>query len=100
MPTTPHQEASMTPKPPSARQLNYLRALANRTGQTFTYPKTSRDASRQIQRLRTVQPSSRIELEIERLDLAAEQAARDANCDVPIHRSEIEGYGSNCRWSH
>jgi hypothetical protein len=99
MPTTPHQEASMTPKPPSARQLNYLRALANRTGQTFTYPKTSRDASRQIQRLRTVQPSSRIELEIERLDLAAEQAARDANCDVPIHRSEIEGYGSNCRWS-
>jgi hypothetical protein len=100
MPTTPHQEASMTPKPPSARQLNYLRALANRTGQTFTYPKTSRDAKRQIQRLRTVQPSSRIELEIERVDLAAEQAAREANCDVPVDLSEIEGYGSNCRWSH
>ncbi len=90
----------MTPKPPSARQLNYLKALANRTGQTFTYPRTSRDASHEIQRLKTVRPSSCVELELERVDVAAEQAAREANCDVPIHRSEVEGYGSNCRWSH
>jgi hypothetical protein len=100
MPTTPHQEASMTPKPPSARQLNYLKALANRTGQTFTYPRTSSDASREIQRLKAVRPTSRVELKLERLDLAAEQDAREANCDVPVHLSEIEGYGSNCRWSH
>ena len=85
----------MTPKPPSARQLNYLKALANRTGQTFTYPRTSSDASREIQRLKTVRPSSRIEVGLERHDLAAEHAAREANCDVPIHRSEIEGYGFN-----
>jgi hypothetical protein len=100
MHTTPHQEASMTPKPPSARQLNYLKALANRTGQTFTYPRTSSDASREIQRLKKVRPSSRIELELERLDLTGEQAAREANCDVPVHLGEIEGYGSDCRWSH
>jgi hypothetical protein len=99
MPTTPQQEASMTPKPPSARQLNYLKALASRTGQTFTYPKTSSDASRAIQRLKTVRPMSRVELELEHLDLAAEHAAREANCDVPVHRSEIEGYGSNATWS-
>ena len=30
---------------PTRRQLNYLRALANRTGQTFTYPTTRREAS-------------------------------------------------------
>jgi len=89
----------MTPKPPSARQLNYLKALANRTGQTFTYPKTSRDASRQIQRLKTVRPSSRVEREFERHDLAAEQAAREVNCDVPISRSEVDGYGSTATWS-
>ena len=89
----------MTPKAPSARQLNYLKALANRTGQTFTYPTTSSDASREIQRLKTVRPTSRVELELERADLAAEQTARDANCDVPIHRSEIEGYGSTATWS-
>ena len=89
----------MTPKPPSARQLNYLKALANRTGQTFTYPKTSRGASREIQRLKTVRPTSRIELELERLDVAAEQAAREANCDVRVDLSEIEGYGSTATWS-
>ena len=90
----------MTPKPPSARQLNYLRALANRTGQTFTHPKTSRDASRAIQRLKTVRPSSRIELELERRDLASEQAAREANCDVPVDLgTEVAGYGSTATWS-
>ena len=89
----------MTPKPPSARQLNYLKALANRTGQTFMYPTSSSDASREIQRLKAVRPSSRIELEIERLDLAAEQAARAANCDVRGDLSEIEGYGSTATWS-
>lgn len=89
----------MTPKPPSARQLSYLKALANRTGQTFPYPKTSRDASRQIGRLKAVRPSSRAELELERLDLGAEQAAREANCDVPVDLSEIEGYGSTAAWS-
>ena len=89
----------MTPKPPSARQLNYLKALANRTGQTFIYPRTSSDASREIQRLKRVRPSSRIELELERLDVATEQAAREANCDVRVDLSEIEGYGSTATWS-
>jgi hypothetical protein len=89
----------MTPKPPSARQLNYLKALANRTGRTFTYPRTSRDASREIQRLKAVRPSSRVELELERVDVAAEQAAREANCDVPVDVREIEGYGSTATWS-
>ena len=89
----------MTPKPPSARQLNYLKALAHRAGQTFAYPKTSSEASREIQRLKATRPSTRIELELERLDLAAEQAARAANCDVRVDLSEIEGYGSTATWS-
>jgi hypothetical protein len=89
----------MTPKPPTARQLSYLRALANRTGQTFTYPKTSRQASHEIRRLRAARPTSRIESDLERLDLAAEQAAREANCDVPVQRGEVEGYGSTATWS-
>ena len=89
----------MTPKPPSARQLTYLKALAVRTGQTFTYPTASSDASREIKRLKTVLRTSRVELELECLDVAAEKAAREANCDVPIHRSEIEGYGSTATWS-
>lgn len=42
---------------PSAKQLAYLRALADRTGQTFTYPRTARQASAEIRRLQTQQRS-------------------------------------------
>ncbi len=76
----------MTPQPPSARQLNYLRDLANRTGQTFAWPKTKTQASREVQRLK----NTRLQRTIERLDLGAEQAAREANCDVPVERGEVQ----------
>ena len=36
---------------PTRRQLAYLRSLAERTGQTFAYPHTRGQASREIQRL-------------------------------------------------
>ena len=60
---------------PTSRQLNYLRALANRTGQTFTYPRTRREASREIERLKQAQPSTRIERKLERKDIADAVAA-------------------------
>jgi len=89
----------MTHKPPTRRQLSYLRALAHQTGQTFTYPKTSEQASREIRRLRAVKPCSEIELYLERFDVAAEQAARAANCDVPVDLgSEVTGHGATATW--
>jgi hypothetical protein len=42
MSTTPDQEANMPHQPPSRKQLNYLKALADRTGQTFEWPHSSR----------------------------------------------------------
>jgi hypothetical protein len=89
----------MTPQAPSNRQLNYLRLLADRTGQTFTWPHSKAQASQEIQRLRHTRPSTALERGIERLDLQSEQAARQANCDVPVDLSEITGHGSNCTWS-
>ena len=47
----------------------------NRTGQTFTYPATSRDASREIARLKNTRPSSRTERRIERKLIADQIAA-------------------------
>ena len=44
---------------PTARQLAYLKALAQRTGQTFAYPRTVREASAEIARLRATRPDSR-----------------------------------------
>ena len=93
-----------TPSPaeprPTSRQLAYLRTLAQRTGRTLTWPTTRGAASREIRRLETLPPTSQVEREMERHDWAAEAAAREANCDVPIRPHELDGYGSNCQWSH
>ena len=45
---------------PSRRQLAYLRALADRAGQTFAYPQTRRQASLEIQRLERTVPDTPI----------------------------------------
>jgi hypothetical protein len=95
----------MTPTPspaeprPTSRQLTYLRTLAQRTGQTFAWPITRSAASREIRRLETLPSTRQVEREMERHDWAAEAAAREANCDVPIHPHELDGYGSSTTWS-
>jgi len=97
MPTTPDQEDSMANKPPSPRQLNYLKALAGRTGQTFQWPQTSSQASRVIQRLKNTQASTKLDRAIERFgDTQAVEAAQDA---VEIQEFEVTGYGGSCTWS-
>jgi len=83
---------------PTAKQLAYLRALAHRTGQTFTPPATRADASREIRRLREATPSSRQELGEER------RAIRDAlsqgdGARAAVRDEEITGYGSSCEWA-
>jgi hypothetical protein len=87
----------MPHKPPSTRQLNYLKALAERTGQTFAWPTSSSVASREIRRLKNTRPSTNLERAIERLgDTQATEAAQDA---VAIQGFEIVGHGSTCTWS-
>jgi hypothetical protein len=61
---------SLTDKRPTARQMSYLKALAERAGQTFAYPRTAADASREIGRLKTARPSSRADRELERYPTA------------------------------
>ena len=53
-----HPEA---PVEPTAKQLALLRALAQRTGETFAYPRTRAQASSEIRRLQQRKPSSRTE---------------------------------------
>ena len=83
---------------PTARQLSYLRALAHRTGQTFTWPGTPAEASREIGRLKAAAPINPVEREIARFDWTAETGTREANCDVPIRPDELQGYGSTATW--
>jgi hypothetical protein len=77
--------------PPTARQLGYLRALANATATTFTYPATRAQASREIDRLRRIDtaPPAREEQQ------ADAQAISYASAVAP---EELEGYGSSATW--
>lgn len=52
---------------PSRKQLAFLRSLAASTGTTFTYPKTKRQASRQIAKLLQRSRSPQLEIELDRV---------------------------------
>ena len=84
---------------PTRRQLAYLRSLATRTGQTFAYPHTRGEASREIQRLKRARSSTRAERSIERNDIA-DAIARGPEDAAAVRPDEVAGFGSNCRWSH
>ena len=55
---------------PTSKQLAYLRSLAQRTGETFTYPHTKAQASAEIRRLRSRETSSPQERRREQRDIA------------------------------
>lgn len=50
---------------PTSKQLAFLRKLAQRTGTTFTYPHTRRQASRQIALLLTRPISAQLEFDLD-----------------------------------
>jgi hypothetical protein len=88
-----------TTSKPTSRQLAYLKSLADRTGQTFTYPKTSRQASAEINRLKQTKPSSRTERYVER-KLIADQIATGPLDAARVREDEIHGRGSSATWIH
>jgi hypothetical protein len=94
----PRAEASVPEDRPTAKQLAYLRALADRAGQTFAYPRTARQASAEIRRLRAEKSSGRVERVLEWREIAdaigrgPEDAAR-----VDVDR-DVTGFGSTATW--
>jgi hypothetical protein len=85
-------------QPPTRKQLAYLKSLAERTGQTFTWPTRRRQAGAQINRLKHARPSTGVEPQIEQ---ANDRLVREAIEDSAAVRGfEVLGHGSNCRWSH
>ena len=84
---------------PTPRQLRYLKSLAERTGQTFTYPHTFAEAGREIDRLKGVRPESRAERRIERKDIA-DQLATGPVDSARVREDEISGRGSSATWAH
>lgn len=83
--------------PATRAQLACLKALAQRTGQTFAYPQTRREASREIERLLKAKPNSRTEVDLERKDIA-DQLARGPRDAARVRPGEVSGYGSGATW--
>lgn len=94
----PDPHSTDSPPRPTSRQLAYLRSLANRAGQTFAYPRTSAEASREIRRLRGQKPMPRADRVRERREISADLATRSGD-DSRVRAREIEGYGSSAAWS-
>src|SRR6202020_1523189 len=95
--SAPRPKEPQMPSKPTSRQLNYLRVLANRTGQTFSNPKTRAEASLEIKRLKSARPSSRVEVRIERKQIA-DQIASGPEDAAGVLDSEIAGHGSSATW--
>ena len=83
--------------PPSRKQLNYLRSLAGETGTTFSVPRTRREATQEIERLKARSRSSSCERRQESRAVSQEFADQQPACSV--RDDEIAGYGSQARWS-
>ena len=86
------------PTKPTGKQLRYLRQLAERTGQTFTYPRTSRQASAEINRLKAQKPSTRTERRIERHEIADAIASGPERGAAIREENTTTGYGSSAAW--
>jgi hypothetical protein len=85
---------------PTPKQLAYLKSLAQSRGTTFTYPKSSAQASAQIRRMKA-QPRSRAgERTREHRDVQRELAERPQDAAAVRVDRDVRGYGSSARWAH
>lgn len=88
----------MPATPATAKQLSYLKALADRTGQTFTYPTTAAQASREIQRLKRTRCDSSADRRRERKEIADAIHAGPDNVAARVRADEVDGYGGQATW--
>jgi hypothetical protein len=98
MPAPDHERQPVSTKPPTPRQLAYLRALAERAGQTFATPRTRQQASAEIRRLKSAPADTRLERNIERNEVA-DAIAKGPHDSARVTASEVNGYGSSATWS-
>ena len=94
--TTPRTHIT---NPSTPRQLRYLRDLALRTGQSFAYPSTAAEASREIDRLKGLRRTSAADRRRERLEVGRDMAGRRGGAARVRLEEETEGWGSTAAWS-
>ena len=96
---SPHPTNPPQGDQPTAKQLRALRGLAHAAGETFTYPATKADASREIQRISgalIADPGPRFIPWQDDVQHARDLGVEDA---VQIREDEITGYGADAHWT-
>ena len=98
----PHDPAA-APKP-TAKQMRYMRDLADRLGQTFAYPATRHQASAEIRRLKALASGRERNLDRDTARRERLQTSRDMaeqfGGDSRHTADDVTGYGSTATWSH
>ena len=84
--------------PPTGKQLAYLRDLAESRGQTFVVPRTSAEASAEIDRLQEASRQHPTERWFESVVHGPANTRRRAGYAPAVREDEIEGYGSSAHW--
>ena len=87
---SPH---AITPSTATPRQIAYLKSLALRTGSTFSPPRTRRQASFEIERLKGLRNTPGRRVEVQRPDDPGEQPYATA-----VRPHEVSGFGSQATW--
>jgi hypothetical protein len=90
-----NSQPHLKPKP---RQLSYLKDLARKAGESFTYPQTRAQASAEIKRLLGRRRLTPAERRRELFEARCEAGERHGD-GAAVRPSEISGYGSSATWS-
>ncbi len=87
-----------SPIKPTPRQLRYLRTLAERTGTTFTTPRSIGEASGLIEAMQQRKRTHRNDVQRERREVSQDMATRRGDA-AQVSRDELSGYGSSATWT-
>lgn len=85
-------------KKPTSKQLRYLRSLADRCGESFTYPTSLAEASAEIKRLKGRRRTPRAERGREVAQVRRAMAECGGDGAAVCVATETVGYGSSAAW--
>jgi hypothetical protein len=88
------------PNAPTHKQMQFLRDLAQKTGTTFTSPKTKAEASREIRRMLRIQasPTARADRRREAKAVMADIRSEIGGATA-VRDHETTGHGSTATWA-
>jgi hypothetical protein len=89
--------SQLQPTKPTPKQIKYIKALAEKAGESFTPPKTKAQASAEITRLKRRPVLTIAERRRETFE-ARRGVGGILGDDASYRRIEIEGYGSTAHW--